>query len=111
MAARGLVQLFRAVNPALLRAKDRGRPQPGSDPSGATVAAREFGGHLNAVDYLDGAEVLNPDEAAQKPDRLDKKTPNRKRKAQTSSGSESGSDSDGWVDVDNSGGSLELILL
>ncbi|KAF1597770.1 UNVERIFIED_CONTAM: hypothetical protein FQV16_0001506, partial [Eudyptes robustus] len=49
MAARGLIHLFRAVNPTLLRGKYRGRPTEGLE------LAEEFG-QKTTFDFLPGAE-------------------------------------------------------
>ncbi|XP_068609391.1 protein SDA1 homolog [Brachionichthys hirsutus] len=54
MSARGLIQLFRNLNPQMLHKKDRGRPTE------ASTEARVKGyGELEAKDYIPGAEVLD----------------------------------------------------
>lgn len=53
MSARGLIQLFRNLNPQLLHKKDRGRPTEAS-----TEAKIKDYGELEAKDYIPGAEVL-----------------------------------------------------
>lgn len=59
MAARGLITLFRTVNPKLLQKKDRGRPGE-SNKEVAMVhgkLGKDFGA-LSAVDFIPGAEIL-----------------------------------------------------
>ncbi|XP_068190472.1 protein SDA1 homolog isoform X4 [Antennarius striatus] len=53
MSARGLIQLFRNLNPQMLHKKDRGRPTEAS-----TEARIKDYGELEAKDYIPGAEVL-----------------------------------------------------
>lgn len=53
MAARGLIQLFRSLNPQMLHKKDRGRPTEAS----AEAKIKDYG-ELEAKDYIPGAEVL-----------------------------------------------------
>ncbi|XP_041826776.1 protein SDA1 homolog [Melanotaenia boesemani] len=53
MSARGLIQLFRNLNPQMLHKKDRGRPTEAS----AEAKIKEYG-ELEAKDYIPGAEVL-----------------------------------------------------
>ncbi|GAA6230073.1 protein SDA1 homolog [Lates japonicus] len=57
MAARGLIQLFRSLNPQMLHKKDRGRPTEAS-----TEAKIKDYGELEAKDYIPGAEVLEVEE-------------------------------------------------
>ncbi|XP_054908582.1 protein SDA1 homolog [Poeciliopsis prolifica] len=57
MSARGLIQLFRNLNPQLLHKKDRGRPTEAS-----TEAKIKDYGELEAKDYIPGAEVLEVEE-------------------------------------------------
>ncbi|CAD5223396.1 unnamed protein product [Bursaphelenchus okinawaensis] len=92
MAARGLLQLFRAVNPAMLRNKYRGRPTDAD-----SHFKTEFGQN-DALDFLPGAEVLNEDEAPEAEEK-----PSRKRKRQQSEDSESS-----WIDIDDSGSEIEI---
>lgn len=54
MAARSLIQLFRAVNPTLLHKKDRGKPT--EDSKDFTV--KQYG-ELKATDFVPGTEVLD----------------------------------------------------
>uniref|UniRef100_A0A7E4UXG3 Protein SDA1 n=1 Tax=Panagrellus redivivus TaxID=6233 RepID=A0A7E4UXG3_PANRE len=85
MAARGLITLFRQVNPKLLAKKDRGRPTEATED---TIAhgALNFGSS-NTVSFIAGAEILPEEENSQDEDAdLD------------DSDSE-----DGWVDVDSDG--------
>uniref|UniRef100_A0A672HFF8 Protein SDA1 n=1 Tax=Salarias fasciatus TaxID=181472 RepID=A0A672HFF8_SALFA len=53
MSARGLIQLFRSLNPQMLQKKDRGRPTEAS-----TEAKIKEYGELQARDFIPGAEVL-----------------------------------------------------
>ncbi|PWA26962.1 hypothetical protein CCH79_00001010 [Gambusia affinis] len=53
MSARGLIQLFRNLNPQLLLKKDRGRPTEASK----EAKIKDYG-ELEAKDYIPGAEVL-----------------------------------------------------
>ncbi|KAI5612766.1 protein SDA1-like, partial [Silurus asotus] len=54
MSARGLIQLFRDLNPHMLHRKDRGKPTE------TTAEARIHDyGELEAKDYIPGAEVLD----------------------------------------------------
>lgn len=53
MSARGLIQLFRSLNPQMLHKKDRGRPTEAS----AEAKIKDYG-ELEAKDYIPGAEVL-----------------------------------------------------
>lgn len=94
MAARGLIHLFRAVNPGLLKAKDRGRPGEGSELN----QPKEFGRN-NALDFLAGAEILNEEEPMETEEVPKKKTNNKR--------ADSESDSEGWVDLD-SGSEIEI---
>ncbi|KAM4719620.1 protein SDA1 homolog [Anableps anableps] len=89
MSARGLIQLFRNLNPQLLHKKDRGRPTEAS-----TEAKIKDYGELEAKDYIPGAEVLEVEEE-------------NKEEEEDEDGWESASisddDEDGeWVDVHHS---------
>ncbi|KAM9794875.1 protein SDA1 homolog [Syngnathus typhle] len=53
MASRGLIQLFRNLNPKMLLKKDRGRPTEAS----LEARVKDYG-ELAAKDYIPGAEVL-----------------------------------------------------
>ncbi|XP_071385518.1 protein SDA1 homolog isoform X2 [Centroberyx affinis] len=57
MSARGLIQLFRNLNPQMLNKRDRGRPTEAS-----TEAKMKDYGELEAKDYIPGAEVLEVEE-------------------------------------------------
>lgn len=57
MSARGLIQLFRSLNPQMLHRKDRGRPTAAS----AEAKIKDYG-ELEAKDYIPGAEVLEVEE-------------------------------------------------
>ncbi|XP_020617627.1 protein SDA1 homolog [Orbicella faveolata] len=54
MAARSLIQLFRAVNPALLHKKDRGKPTEESK----SITVKQYG-ELKTTDFVPGTEVLD----------------------------------------------------
>ncbi|MEQ2221966.1 Protein SDA1, partial [Ilyodon furcidens] len=89
MSARGLIQLFRNLNPQLLHKKDRGRPTEAS-----TEAKIKDYGELEAKDYIPGAEVLEVEEE-------------NKEEEEDEDGWESASisddDEDGeWIDVHHS---------
>ncbi|XP_054468221.1 protein SDA1 homolog [Anoplopoma fimbria] len=90
MSAKGLIQLFRSLNPQMLHKRDRGRP---------TEASKETKimdyGELEAKDYIPGAEVLEVEEGIKEGGEDD------------GDGWESASISDGdedgeWVDVHHS---------
>lgn len=57
MSARGLIQLFRDLNPHMLHRKDRGKPTESSK-----EAKIQSYGELEAKDYIPGAEVLEAEE-------------------------------------------------
>ncbi|KAK9955080.1 hypothetical protein ABG768_014985 [Culter alburnus] len=57
MSARGLIQLFRDLNPKMLHRKDRGKPTESSK-----EARIQNYGELEAKDYIPGAEVLEVEE-------------------------------------------------
>uniref|UniRef100_A0A914BXX8 Protein SDA1 n=1 Tax=Acrobeloides nanus TaxID=290746 RepID=A0A914BXX8_9BILA len=59
MAARGLITLFRTVNPKLLHRKDRGRPIEGTNE--VATRGKDYGS-LSAVDFVPGAEILQEEE-------------------------------------------------
>ncbi|TMS08491.1 Protein SDA1-like protein [Larimichthys crocea] len=56
MSARGLIQLFRNLNPQMLQKRDRGRPTEAS----SEAKIKDYG-ELEAKDYIPGAEVLEVD--------------------------------------------------
>ncbi|XP_013861932.1 protein SDA1 homolog [Austrofundulus limnaeus] len=89
MSARGLIQLFRKLNPQMLQKKDRGKPTEAS----ADAKIKDYG-ELEAKDYIPGAEVLAVEEE-------------NKEEEEDEEGWESASisddDEDGdWVDVHHS---------
>ncbi|XP_029921931.1 protein SDA1 homolog [Myripristis murdjan] len=89
MSARGLIQLFRNLNPQLLHKKDRGRPTEAS----AEAKIRDYG-ELEAKDYIPGAEVLEVEE---------EKGEGEEDEEGWESASISDDDEDGeWVDVHHS---------
>ncbi|XP_072228065.1 protein SDA1 homolog [Leuresthes tenuis] len=57
MSARGIIQLFRNLNPQMLHKRDRGRPTEAS----AEAKIKDYG-ELEAKDYIPGAEVLEVEE-------------------------------------------------
>ncbi|KAM4634017.1 protein SDA1 homolog [Polymixia lowei] len=88
MSARGLIQLFRTLNPQMLHKKDRGRPTELS----AEARVRDYG-ELEAKDYIPGAEVLVEEEKAE----------GEEDEEGWESASISDDDEDGeWVDVHHS---------
>uniref|UniRef100_A0A3B5KWQ6 Protein SDA1 n=1 Tax=Xiphophorus couchianus TaxID=32473 RepID=A0A3B5KWQ6_9TELE len=87
MSARGLIQLFRNLNPQLLQKKDRGRPTEASK----EAKIKDYG-ELEAKDYIPGAEVLEVEEENKEED-----------EDGWESASISDDDEDGeWVDVHHS---------
>ncbi|XP_037609485.1 protein SDA1 homolog isoform X1 [Sebastes umbrosus] len=91
MSAKGLIQLFRSLNPHMLHKRDRGRPTEAS----VEAKIRDYG-ELEAKDYIPGAEVLEVEEEEGK-----------KEGEEDQDGWESASMSDGgedgeWVDVHHS---------
>ena len=87
MAAKSLIQLYRTVNPELLKKKDRGKP---------TEASQEFRaklyGELDAKDFVPGAECLNSSGEEDDSYEIDNKD----------------DDSDGWIDVSGDEGDIEI---
>uniref|UniRef100_A0AC35UCK7 Protein SDA1 n=1 Tax=Rhabditophanes sp. KR3021 TaxID=114890 RepID=A0AC35UCK7_9BILA len=57
MASKGIVTLFRDINPAMLHRKDRGRPMESTAESMKEAESKTFGGS-NAKDFIPGAEIL-----------------------------------------------------
>ncbi|XP_051907505.1 protein SDA1 homolog [Hippocampus zosterae] len=57
MSSRGLIQLFRNLNPQMLHKKDRGRPTEAL----SEARVKDYG-ELGAKDYIPGAEVLEVEE-------------------------------------------------
>lgn len=90
MSARGLIQLFRSLNPQMLLKKDRGRPTELS----AETKIQDYG-ELEAKDYIPGAEVLDEELNEEEDDNDDG--------WEIASMSEGDEDEDGeWVDVHHS---------
>ncbi|XP_034565936.1 protein SDA1 homolog [Notolabrus celidotus] len=90
MSARGLIQLFRNLNPQMLHKRDRGRPTEAS-----TEAKIKDYGELEAKDYIPGAEVLEVEEGEKKEREEDEEG--------WESASISDDDEDGeWIDVHHS---------
>uniref|UniRef100_A0A1A7XXC7 Protein SDA1 n=1 Tax=Iconisemion striatum TaxID=60296 RepID=A0A1A7XXC7_9TELE len=91
MSARGLIQLFRNLNPQILHKKDRGKPTEAS----AEAKIKDYG-ELEARDYIPGAEVLEVEEE-------EKKKEEEEDEDGWESASISDDDEDGeWVDVHHS---------
>lgn len=89
MAARGLIQLFRNLNPQMLHKKDRGKPTEAS----AEAKIKDYG-EVEAKDYIPGAEVLELE---------DKKEKNEDEDGWESASISDEDDEDGeWVDVHHS---------
>ncbi|KAM4527941.1 protein SDA1 homolog [Odontesthes bonariensis] len=89
MSARGLIQLFRNLNPQMLHKRDRGRPTEAS----AEAKIKDYG-ELEARDYIPGAEVLEVE---------DEKKEGEEDQDGWESASLSDDDEDGeWVDVHHS---------
>ncbi|XP_077441696.1 protein SDA1 homolog isoform X2 [Vanacampus margaritifer] len=87
MSSKGLIQLFRNLNPQMLHKKDRGRPTVAS----LEARVKDYG-ELGAKDYIPGAEVLEAEEEV-KEDEEDG----------WESASVSDEDEDGeWVDIHHS---------
>ncbi|XP_067106261.1 protein SDA1 homolog [Osmerus mordax] len=88
MSARGLIQLFRNLNPQMLHKKDRGRPTESS------VEARiQDYGEMESKDYIPGAEVLEVEE--------DQEADEDEEGWESASISDGGEDGE-WVDVHHS---------
>ncbi|KAM4708215.1 protein SDA1 homolog [Discoglossus pictus] len=89
MSARGLIQLFRSLNPQMLQKKFRGKPTESS-----TEARIHAYGELDAKDYIPGAEVLEVEK---------KETEEAEGDDGWESASLSDDDEDGeWIDVHHS---------
>uniref|UniRef100_G3PVH5 Protein SDA1 n=1 Tax=Gasterosteus aculeatus aculeatus TaxID=481459 RepID=G3PVH5_GASAC len=87
MSARGLIQLFRSLNPQMLHKKDRGRPTEASK----EAKIKDYG-ELEAKDHIPGAEILEVEEGSKEGEEDGGEAP-----------SMSGGDDDGeWVDVHHS---------
>ncbi|XP_056114249.1 protein SDA1 homolog [Rhinichthys klamathensis goyatoka] len=88
MSARGLIQLFRDLNPQMLHRKDRGKPTESSK-----EAKIQSYGELEAKNYIPGAEVLEAEENANEEEDEDG--------WESASMSEDGEDGE-WVNVHHS---------
>uniref|UniRef100_A0A673Y896 Protein SDA1 n=1 Tax=Salmo trutta TaxID=8032 RepID=A0A673Y896_SALTR len=89
MSARGLIQLFRSLDPKMLHKRDRGRPTELS-----TEAKIQDYGEMEAKTYIPGAEVLEVEEKEEGEDGDD---------GWESASSISGDDDDGeWINVHHS---------
>ncbi|KAJ8286649.1 hypothetical protein GJAV_G00041560 [Gymnothorax javanicus] len=89
MSSRGLIQLFRSLNPSMLQKKFRGKPTEAS-----TEARIQDYGELEAKDFIPGAEVLDVEEVKEG-DEADEEG--------WESASMSEDDEDGeWIDVHHS---------
>ena len=80
MAAKSLIHLFRDTRPELLHKKDRGRPTEATE----ELTPMNYG-HVDAKDYVPGAEVLL-----------------REDNEEVEIDSESGSDDEEWIDIKHS---------
>ncbi|KAK5852164.1 hypothetical protein PBY51_023657 [Eleginops maclovinus] len=89
MSAKGLIQLFRSLNPHMLHKRDRGRPTEAS----AEAKIKNYG-ELEAKDYIPGAEVLEVEEVEKDPE----KEEDGWESASISDGDEDGE----WVNVHHS---------
>ncbi|XP_056433867.1 protein SDA1 homolog isoform X1 [Gadus chalcogrammus] len=92
MSARGLIQLFRNLGPAMLHKRDRGRPTELS-----TEARILSYGETEAKDHIPGAEVLEVEES-QEGEGAEKGDADGWEEASISDGDEDGE----WVDVHHS---------
>ncbi|XP_064164992.1 protein SDA1 homolog [Anguilla rostrata] len=90
MSSRGLIQLFRNLNPSMLQKKYRGKPTEAS-----TEARIQDYGELEAKDFIPGAEVLEVEEV-KKGDEADEEG------WESASMSEDDDDDGEWVDVHHS---------
>ncbi|KAG7477110.1 hypothetical protein MATL_G00090680 [Megalops atlanticus] len=90
MSSRGLIQLFRSLNPQMLHKKDRGKPTE------ASVEAKiQDYGVLEAKDFIPGAEVLELEEEKAKDEAEEEEW-------ESASMSEDDDDDGEWVDVHHS---------
>lgn len=98
MAAKSLITLYRKLNPDMLKKKDRGRPTEAS----VEFKALQYG-ELDAKDYIPGTEVL--DVAEPEDDAVEDTNSKSKRKFNH----HMDSDSDGWIDVNQSDDNLDIL--
>jgi len=103
MASKSLIQLFRTLNPELLHKKDRGKPTEARMAGLTGVTGKAFGS-AQVLDYVPGAEVLNPVEEDQETTPTERGV---KRKRGQEEEEEAESDADEWMDVDQSGSDEE----
>ncbi|KAL2099698.1 hypothetical protein ACEWY4_004092 [Coilia grayii] len=89
MSARGLIQLFRSLNPHMLHRKDRGKPTESS-----TEAKIQNYGELGAKDHIPGAEVLEVEK--------EKEEDEDEEGWESASVSDEDDDDGEWVDVHHS---------
>jgi len=90
MAAKSLIQIFRASHPELLHKKDRGRPTEAV--AEMTMGARGFG-EKEVFQHVPGAEVLDAEEPQEEEEEAPQKGLKRKRE-------DDDDDDDGeWMDV------------
>ncbi|XP_068430070.1 protein SDA1 homolog isoform X1 [Clinocottus analis] len=89
MSAKGLIQLFRSLNPKMLHKRDRGRPTEAS----AEAKILDYG-EVEAKDYIPGAEVLEVEQE-------DIQGKEDEDAWESASLSDDGEDGD-WVDVHHS---------
>ncbi|RWS13427.1 protein SDA1-like protein [Dinothrombium tinctorium] len=80
MAAKSIIQLYRVINPSLLKKKDRAKPTEASK----ELTVKQYG-ELAAIDYVPGAECLNEEE----------------NESEQEESEEEKSDSDEWVDINS----------
>lgn len=92
MASKSLIQLYRVVNPGLLKKKDRGRPTQASDEQKIYKYAES-----KALNYISGTEVLTENQLEE--DEND---------GENDDGSDDDSDGD-WIDVPQSEDENELL--
>ncbi|RWS27771.1 protein SDA1-like protein, partial [Leptotrombidium deliense] len=81
MAAKSVVQLFRVINPSLLKKKDRAKPTEATE----ELTVKQYG-ELDAKEFVPGAECLTEE-------------PNEDEEEAEEKNNGSDSDSEGWVDV------------
>lgn len=87
MAARGLITLFRSVNPKLLQQKDRGRIGAKNLKDYGNFDSKLQYGSVIVNEFVPGAEILT-EEAMENEEAI---------------GSDLDTDEEGWMNVDSSG--------
>lgn len=108
MAAKSLVQLYRVVNPAMLKRKDRGRPTEASAEQRVYAYAES-----KALNYIAGAEVLKDKALKEGGDEGDEEEGgdeegDDEEEDEEEEEGDSDDDSEGWVDVPQSEDEMEL---